>query len=120
MLHTKDGIKRFEHESVFTDRINAQYELIHLQIDRLADEMCRQMKKDKQDYMQSFESNLRVLHKDYRALESQHQELTSQQKLEQDIEVKLRHKEKLRLECEEIDTRHKKALEENARFKTLD
>jgi hypothetical protein len=72
MLSSKDGIKRFEHDSVHKDRINAQYELIHLQIDRLADEMCKQMKKDKQDYMQSFESNLRVLHKDFRVLESQH------------------------------------------------
>jgi len=34
--------------------------------------------------------------------------------------VRLKEKEKLRLECEEIDTRHKKALEDNQRYKTLD
>lgn len=34
--------------------------------------------------------------------------------------MRLKEKEKLRLECEELDTRHKKALEENQRNKTLE
>ena len=34
--------------------------------------------------------------------------------------MRLKEKEKLRLECEEIDTRHKKAFEDNQRYKTLD
>jgi hypothetical protein len=77
------------------------------------------MQKDKQEYMQKFETNLRVLHKDYRVLESQHNELTSQQKLENDIEMKLREKERLREDCELIDARHKKALDDNLKNKTL-
>jgi hypothetical protein len=54
------------------------------------------MNIDKKKYMQKFETDLRVLHKDYRVLESQHNELTSSQKLQNDIETKLRIKEELR------------------------
>ena len=77
------------------------------------------MNIDKKKYMQKFETDLRVLHKDYRVLESQHNELTSSQKLQNDIETKLRIKEELREHWEKLDLRHKTAIETNAKNKTL-
>jgi hypothetical protein len=70
-------IRRFEHKSKHTEKINAQYELIHDKIDSLADAMVKQMFRDKNDYLAGFEQSLRGLHTNYRELESQHNDLTS-------------------------------------------
>lgn len=78
------------------------------------------MKKDKDQYMDNFTNNLRVLHKDYRALEAQHKDLISREKLEQEIEQKLTEKERLRVECDAVDAQHKAALENYNKQKKLD
>ena len=65
--------------------------------------MTNKMKEDKKKYMNDFEVNLRELHRNFRDLENDHFELTSFTKLQQDIELKLREKEKMRMECEEVD-----------------
>lgn len=76
------------------------------------------MKKDKDEYMQNFEDKLRGMHKEYRELEKQNTELTDLKKMENDIEAKLKEKEKIRLECEKIDKRHKFILDEYLKNKT--
>jgi DNA repair exonuclease SbcCD ATPase subunit len=78
------------------------------------------MKKDKDDYMNNFQENLKVLHKDYRNLELQHKDLTSIDKLEKEIQDKLAIKESLRQECETIDAGFKSAVENYNKQKQLD
>jgi hypothetical protein len=57
------------------------------------------------------------LHKNFRTLENDHNELTSQQKLESDIDKKLREKEKMRKECEWVDARHRMILDDYLKYK---
>lgn len=75
------------------------------------------MKEDKTKYLHDFEINLRELHKNYKSLENDHNELTSQQKLESDIEKKLREKENMRKECEQVDARHRMILDDYMKYK---
>lgn len=65
--------------------------------------MTQKMKEDKKKYFIDFEVNLRELHRNYRNLEHDHDELTSTKKLYNDVELKLKEREALRLECEQVD-----------------
>jgi hypothetical protein len=60
------------------------------------------------------------MHQDYRKLENEYNDLKSRQKLEHEIEVKLKEKEQLRDACEVLDQRHKFALENFNKYKTID
>ena len=50
-------LKKFEHENFYKDKINANYQLIHCEIDKLADEMTNKMKEDKKKYMNYYLMN---------------------------------------------------------------
>ena len=82
--------------------------------------MAKHMKKDKREYMEKFENDLRFMHHDYRKLENEYNDLKSRQKLEHEIEVKLKEKERLRDACEVLDKRHKAALENYNKYKNMD
>jgi exonuclease VII small subunit len=68
--------------------------------------MTQKMKEDKKKYFNDFEVNLRELHRHYRNLEHDHDELTSTTKLYYDVDLKLKEREALRLECEKVDKSH--------------
>ena len=99
------------------DEINKNYKEMHAEIDAMDFELKKQVKKDKNQYMDEFEDYLRSLHNNYRQLEHTNRELSSHTKLTADIEAKMNERAKLNLECSEVDKIQRAKYEEMTRYK---
>lgn len=97
--------------------INEDYKKMHEEIDSMETELKQFVKKDKSKYMDEFEDFLRSLHNNYRELEHTNRELSSHTKLTSDIEAKMKEREKLNVECSQIDKIQRSKHDEMMKYK---